>query len=394
MTTPPKMDESPKILVNLLVVLVLVGGACADDEAEMGPDDAEEEVLREIRAQVPTIRFHRTELSATFTEERLRLDATNYPNGLFTSDDSEARDELIALRTSGEGAQVFWMEAGDPSADPIVFFHGIPTWSFLWRGVIPHLVDHGRVIVFDQLGQGLSSKSDSLTYTYKQQLAFVEAFFEEAGLDGQNLTIVAHDTGGSLGFAYAARHPETIKGLAFFETVLGPVPSFDVMPLQAQQFRSDAGNAAIISDNTFIKNLIVNGHETAPPNDRPFLVSPLSRTAVLAYSFPYARKKNRRVLAQWVREIPIIGGAPDGHGDTNLELWGQFGGYLAMSDTPKLLLHASPGVLTTPPTVGFLEANYNALTSVDLGEVGYHFLQEDFPAKVGGEIATWYASLP
>ncbi len=338
-----------------------------------------------------------------FTEAHLKFDPRTNPSGIFSSPDGDqttfsdaiARRELIGLNTHGAESLISYIDTGDPDADPIVLFHGVPTSAYEWRNVIPILAKYGRVIAFDQIGQGYSSKHRRLTYTWKQQLAYVEAFFYKLGLQDKKLVIVATDTGASLGFAYAARHPGQIKGIAFFESVFGPVSALDTMTIQAQIFRSSEGNRKIITENTFVENLIVHSSEIIPPNDQPFSIRSFTPEEIRAYRRPYSNRDNRRVLAQWVREIPVINGAPDGFGDSNIQLWQQFADYLMTDGVPKLYLYASPGVLNTQPVVDFVLANFNtddSLTAVDLG-YGYHFLQEDYPELVGEEIALWYQGL-
>lgn len=349
--------------------------------------------------------FNRSSVNVVsyFTEKNLKFDPELNPDGIFTSDDRDtssyadvsARQELIQLNLSGKKSLISYIDVGDPEADPIVLFHGIPTSSFEWRQIILLLKKHARVIAFDQIGQGHSTKHEQLTYTFKQHLAYTEAFLSALKLDQKKITIVATDTGGSLGFAYAMRHPDKIKGLAFFETVFGPAPSLEAMTAQAQVFRSMEGNRKIIEENTFIENLIVHSAEVIPPNTVPFTIEPFTTEEIQAYKFPYHKKEHRRVLAQWVLEIPFIGGAPDGHGDTNIDIWSQFAAYLKTSSVPKLYLFAEPGVLNTIGITNFVLENFNtngSLSWVNLG-LGYHFLQEDYAEQVGKEIGNWYQNL-
>ena len=342
-------------------------------------------------------------VASYFTEKNLKFDPELNPDGIFTSDDRDtssyadarARQELIQLNLSGKKSLISYIDVGDPAADPIVLFHGIPTSSFEWRQIIPLLKKHARVIAFDQIGQGHSTKHRQLTYTFKQHLAYTEAFFSALQLDQKKITVVATDTGGSLGFAYAMRHPDKIKGLAFFETVFGPVPTLEAMTAQAQVFRSMEGNRKIIEENTFIENLIVHSAEVIPPNTVPFAIEPFTAEEIRAYKFPYHKKEHRRVLAQWILEIPFIGGAPDGYGDTNIDIWSQFATYLMTSSVPKFYLFAEPGVLNTIGITNFVLENFNtngSLSWVNLG-LGYHFLHEDYAEQVGKEIANWYQNL-
>ena len=200
---------------------------------------------------------------------------------------------------------------------------------------------------------------------------------------------------GALAFAYAARHPKRIKALSFFETIFGPVPSFSNAPLQAQYFRSPEGQADIIENNAFIRDLIVRSAQTNPPADCPFTVRELTRREKIAYKIPYLRERNRRVLARWVMELPALDEFDVGFGTSNVDLFNQFAQYLMTNDVPKLFFHADPGVLTPAPVADFVKSNLNtgdSLTSVELG-LGYHYLQEDHGVRIGQEIARWLREL-
>ena len=354
----------------------------------------------EISAEFP-FEIQEVEVSDYFTEENLKFDAQNNPDGIFTADDNdttsfsdaEARQELIELNESGESSTISYVEAGNPEGDPIVLFHGLPTSKYLWRNVIPELPQDARIIAFDQIGFGDSSKPD-ITYTYKQHLAHVEAFFTELGLDDDELTLVNHDSGGTLGFAYAARHEEQIQGLAFFETVFGPIPSLDseLIPEQFNFFRSDEGQEAIVEDNIFIEANIERSSETLLGNEQPLTQRQLSPEEIAAYNEPFQNPEDREVLAQFVREIPVLEGEENGFGDTNLEIFADFAEYLATSDVEKLLLNFDPGFAVSEPTVELVESNFNtgdSLKSVDLGS-GFHFVQEDQPVSIGREISEWF----
>ena len=347
--------------------------------------------------------YQRLDVSGYFTDDNLRFDPTDNPQGLFTSSDddtgitsdAQARRELVALGESGRPSYVRYVDVGPRDGDVVILFHGLPTYSFLWRDVIPQLTHRSRVIAFDQLGQGFSTKHRELTYTYKQHLAHTEAFIEALDLDPtRKLTLVGHDTGGALAFAYAARHPERIKALSFFETIYGPIPSFDAMPPQAKYFRSPEGQADIVENNAFIRDLIERSSEVVEPNDRPFTVRELTRREKRAYKIPYLRKQNRRVLARWVADIPALDD-PDSSSYGNLELFGQFAQYLTTTEVPKLFFHSDPGVISVPAVVDFVKSSFNAgdsLTSIDLG-LGYHYLQEDYGVRIGQEIARWLREL-
>ncbi|MEO1339313.1 MAG: alpha/beta fold hydrolase, partial [Myxococcota bacterium] len=288
-----------------------------------------------------------------------------------------------------------YVDEGPRSNDVVLLFHGLPTYSYLWRDVIAPIAERERVIAFDQLGQGFTSRHPSLSYTFKQHLAHAEAFIESLDLaPDAKITVVVHDSGGAVGLAFASRHPDRIKGLVFFETVLGPIPSEDVLPARAQYFRSRAGQRDIIRNNAFVRDLLFDGHLLVPPSDSPFLVEPLNRAEKLAYALPYLRRQDRRVTALWPSEIPTVGDRST-QASANLDLFEAYAAYLVSSDTPKLLLFADPGVLIPPAVVPSLEATIGAngsLTTVDLGR-GFHYLQEDHGSRIGQEIRRWLRNI-
>ncbi len=389
---------------RLGVVLALAASAslvaCGDSIPLEDDINDDIEALRGLGFE---LQYQRLDVSDYFTEDNLRFDPDDNPQGIFTSgdddtgvtSDAQARRELVAIAESGRPSYVRYLDAGPRDGDVVILFHGLPTYSFLWRDVIPQMTHRYRVIAFDQLGQGFSTKHDELTYTYKQHLAHTEAFINALDLDpARKLTLVAHDTGGPLAFGYAARNPERIKALSFFETIYGPIPSFDAMPARAQYFRSPEGQTDIVENNAFIRDLIQRSSQTVPPSDQPFTVRELSPREQRAYELPYRRKKNRRVLARWVADIPALDD-PNSSAYGNLELFGQLAEYLSTTEVPKLFFQASPGVISSPELVDFITDNFDtgdSLTTVDLG-LGYHYLQEDHGVRLGQEIARWLREL-
>jgi len=336
------------------------------------------------------------DVSHFFSEENLKFNETNNPQGIFTSDDddtssfsdAQARQQLISIKNRGESSTISYLEAGNPKGSPIILLHGTPTQAYLWRHVIPLLPQNARIIAPDLIGYGQSSKHD-IQYSFKQHAAYLHAFIVALGLvDNQGkaekkLTFVAHDIGAVPALAYASRFPENISGFVFFEALLGPVPSFDVMPEAAQFFRSDDGQAAIIEDNAFMNSMmfsdIMSSHQ-------------FNEEEQATYRQPFVERLSRNALAVVPREVPILGGAPDGFGDTNIELLGRNAQYLMNNSVPRLFLYALPGVLIQENSVPVIKEFFNpegALTTVELSG-GKHFLQEDIPIELGFEIHKWY----
>lgn len=343
--------------------------------------------------------YQEVDVSGAFSGANLRRDTAVNPAGIFTSDDSDtssfsdslARRELEALGESGEPSIIRYIDVGRRDGPTFLLFHGTPTTSYLWRNVIPQLAEVGRVVAFDQIGYGRSSRHAGLTYTFKQHVAYTEAFVEALGLADGGIIPVVHDTGGAVGFSFAERNRDDVRGLVFFETVPGPAPSIESLPQIASFFRSPEGQRAVLEDNAFFNLLVRDSSQMLFPSDRPFTLNPISDAAVAEYGASLQSEEDRRVLAQFIREVPILGGTGD-PGDTNIAMWLDFAGYLTTTETPKLTFFADPGVLAPDPTADFIRANLNAggsLTAIDFGP-GFHFLQEDNPELLGREIASWF----
>ena len=334
------------------------------------------------------------DVSPFMIEDNLLFDEMNNPTGIFTSDDNDessfsdfvARQQLIAVGDLQVASTMSYLEAGDPDGDPIVLVHGQPTQAFLWRHVIPLLPQDARIIAVDLIGYGESSKPD-IDFTFKQHAAYLRAFIETLKLDDKPITFVAHDIGSVPALAYASRFPENIKGYAFFESMLGPVPSFDVMPEQAQFFRTADGNASIISENTFIEVMLISEEMSSHH---------FTDEELAVYRKPFIEEIERDVLAIVPLEVPIIGGAPDGFGDTNIELLGRNVQYLMTDPVSKLFMYSEQGVLIPSVAVESVIANFNpenSLVAVDVGDAK-HFWQEEIPEVLAAEISFWYRSLP
>ncbi len=129
------------------------------------------------------------------------------------------------------GAKMHYVEHG--AGDPILFLHGQPTWSYLWRNVMPELDGRGRMIAVDLMANGMSEKPD-IAYEMADHVRYLDAFIETLELD--NITLVIHDWGSFFGFYYAHRYPDKVKAIAFMEAILFPVPSYDAFEPQMREF--------------------------------------------------------------------------------------------------------------------------------------------------------------
>lgn len=271
-----------------------------------------------------------------------------------------------------EGSRLHYVEEG--SGDPILFLHGNPTSSYLWRNIIPYVSGLGRAIAPDLIGFGASDKPD-LEYGFFDHVTYVDGFIETLGLD--RITLVLHDWGSALGFHYAARNSDKIKALAFMESIVAPVRSWsDLHPdMQAlfKAFRTpDKGWEMIVDQNMFVERVLPGA-----------IVRDLSEEEMAHYRKPFLEAKSRKPVWRWPNEIPIEGSPAD-----VVEAVASYSNWLRDSAHPKLLFQAKPGTLIRAPVVEWCQARLPNLETVDIGH-GIHFVQEDAPHEIGAGLAEW-----
>ncbi len=272
------------------------------------------------------------------------------------------------------GSRMHYVEEG--SGDPVLFLHGNPTSSYLWRNVIPHVSPLARCIAPDLIGMGKSDKPD-IEYRFFDHVPYIEGFIEQLGL--QNITLVIHDWGSGLGFYYASRHEGNTKGIAFMEAIL-PM-RWDAFPDAGRDlfksFRTKGvGEDMLINKNMFVENVLPN-----------FVVRTLTDEEMDHYREPYKEVAARKPVWRWPNELPIDGEPAD--------VWEAVVAYhewLQRTEVPKILFHATPGALMTAELVESLKSTLKNLKTVDIGP-GAHFVQEDNPHKIGRELAAWYKGL-
>lgn len=278
------------------------------------------------------------------------------------------------------GSKMHYIDEG--SGETILFLHGNPTWSYLWRNIIPHLTQMGRCIAPDLIGFGRSDKPD-IEYRWFDHVKYLERFIEVMGL--KNITLVLHDQGSGLGFHYAMRHENNVRGIAFFEAIVRPFPwnEFSTPEFRElfQVFRAGGvgseGWKMIVEQNFFIEKLLPQAAGR-----------PLTEQEMNYYREPFRDTKSRIPIWLFPRETPI-GGEPK-------DVWDAVSEYskrLQQSKLPKFMLYAEPGALLTKENVDWCKQNISNLESVYLGQ-GAHFLQESSPHRIGREIAKWYSRLP
>lgn len=277
------------------------------------------------------------------------------------------------------GRRMAHVELGDPDADPIVFLHGNPTSSFLWRHVMPHLADQGRCLAPDLIGMGDSEGLPDPgrdTYRFVEHRRFLDGWFEAVGATDR-VTLVVHDWGSGLGFDRARRHPDQVVGIAFMEAIIGPA-SWDTWPDESRDLfrslRSGAGEQMVLERNLFVERILPGS-----------ILRDLDDDEMEAYRRPFRDPgESRRPTLTWPREIPIDGEPADVH-----EAVAAYAEWLPTTDDlPKLLVNADPGALIGPAQRRVVRT-WPHLTEVTVP--GIHFLQEDSPHEIGRAIAGWRA---
>ena len=286
-----------------------------------------------------------------------------------------AADRYERRRVAVIDSEMAYVDTG--TGDPMVFLHGNPTSSYLWRNVIPQVEGLARCLAPDLLGMGESGKSPSGSYRFVDHSRYLDAWFEALGLTA-NVTLVGHDWGSALAFYWAHRHPERVKGIAYMEAVVQPV-TWAEWPEAAraifQALRSPAGEEMILEKNVFVERILPGS-----------VLRTLSDEEMAVYRGPYLEPgESRRPTLTWPREIPVEGEPAD-----VVEIVARYAEWLSASDVPKLFINADPGAILTGRQREFCRTWPNQR---EVTVKGVHFVQEDSPREIGRAIAEWYASL-
>jgi len=262
------------------------------------------------------------------------------------------------------GSKMHYIDEGE--GDPILFIHGNPTSSYLWRNIIPYVSDDARVIAVDLIGMGKSDKPD-IDYRFVDHAKYLETFIEE--LELKNVTLVIHDWGSGLGFNYAMQHEDNIKGIAFMEAIMMTYSWEEFDPEFKQLFQNfrtpGVGEELIMNQNFFVEQFLPAG-----------IMRALSDEEMNNYQEPYPTVESRKPVWKWPNEIPVDGEPADVH-----EIVTNYNQWLQETEVPKILFHATPGIIITEPVVEWSKQNLKNLETVDIGE-GRHFVQEDNPHAI------------
>lgn len=276
------------------------------------------------------------------------------------------------------GSRMAYAEMGQGA--PIVFQHGNPTSSYLWRNIMPHLADQGRCIALDLIGMGDSDKlspSGPDRYTFAEHSRYFDAALAALGVEG-DVTLVIHDWGSALGFDWANRHREAVKGIAYMEPIVRPM-TWEEWPDAIRDlfaaFRSPAGEDMILQKNVFVERVLPGS-----------VMRKLTDAEMAVYRRPFAQAgEGRRPTLTWPRQIPL-GGEP---ADVVARVQG-YADWLSHSDVPKLFVNAEPGAIGTGAMRDFCRTWPN---QQEVTVRGSHFIQEDSPDEIGQAIAAWRRGL-
>ncbi len=260
--------------------------------------------------------------------------------------------------------------------DPIVFLHGNPTSSYLWRNVIPHLESVGRCLAPDLIGMGRSGKSPAGSYRLADHVRYLDAWFEALRLS--NVALVVHDWGSALGMHWARRNPDRVRAIAYMEAIVRPV-TWSEWPEAArkifQALRTPAGEEMILTKNVFVERIL-------PAS----VLRGLTPEEMEHYREPFKQPgESRRPTLTWPREIPV-----DGEPADVVRLVEEYGTWLANHPVPKLFVNGEPGSILVGAQREYCRTWPNQR---EVTVRGSHFLQEDSPAAIGRAIAKFLSGL-
>ncbi len=276
------------------------------------------------------------------------------------------------------GKQMAYVEIGE--GDPIVFLHGNPTSSYLWRNIMPLLAEQGRCIAPDLIGMGDSDKltdSGPQRYRFVEHRKYLDALLDVLGVN-ERVTLVVHDWGSALGFDWAQRHRQAVIGIAYMEAIVRPM-SWSEWPDAIRElfraFRSDAGEEIVLQKNVFVERVLPGS-----------VLRGLTEPEMEVYRAPFLTPgEDRRPTLTWPRQIPL-----DGEPADVSAIVAGYSEWLRSSPVPKLFINAEPGAILVEGMREFCRSWPN---QTEVTVAGSHFIQEDSPTEIGEAIAAWRATI-
>ncbi|WP_171102973.1 haloalkane dehalogenase [Ruegeria sp. HKCCD7255] len=290
------------------------------------------------------------------------------------SSDWAAQKRKVAVN----GHDMAYVERGE--GRPIVFLHGNPTSSFLWRDVMPECEGLGRLIAPDLIGMGDSDKLPDPgpnTYTFETHRRFVEGFLTAVGVT-RDAVLVIHDWGSALGFDWANRHRDAVSGIAYMEGIVKPLADWSEFNPQAaplfQGFRSDKGEELVHDRNLFVEKVLPGS-----------VLRDLTEAEQNEYRRPFRNREDRWPTLTWPRQIPIGGDPAD-----VTTIAAEYADWMAENDLPKLFVNADPGAILVGAARDFCRSWKN---QQEITVKGSHFIQEDSGQQIGQALAAWLRAL-
>jgi haloalkane dehalogenase len=260
---------------------------------------------------------------------------------------------------------------------PVLLLHGNPTSSYLWRDVLPELAGRGRLIAPDLIGMGDSGKlpdPDANTYRFTTHRGYLDAFIDAVIGRAESIVLVVHDWGSALGFDWANRHRDRIRGIAYMEGIVRPVAGWDEWSPAAtpifQGFRSDKGEAMILDRNMFVERVLPGS-----------VLRKLTEAEMTEYRRPFPQREDRWPTLTWPRQIPIAGQPAD-----VVAIAADYAQWMAQNDVPKLFVNAEPGAILIGAVREFCRSWKN---QTEVTVPGSHFIQEDSGPAIGRAVAGW-----
>lgn len=279
------------------------------------------------------------------------------------------------------GKKMAYVDLGPKDGPVVLFLHGNPTSSYLWRNIMPYTSTEYRAIAPDLIGMGDSEKLENPgpeNYRFVEHREYLNGFIDAIIPDG-DIVLVIHDWGSALGFEWARRNSERVKGICFMEGIVAPVPTWDDWPEAArgifQGLRSEAGEDMVLEKNLFIEAILTGS-----------IIRKLTEEEMTVYRRPFLKAgEDRRPTLTWPRQIPIAGEPED-----VVQIVKDYAAWLPGTEFPKLFVDASPGAILQGDLRKFVRTWRN-LTEIQVA--GIHFIQEDSPDEIGEALAGWLAGV-